>query len=94
LGEEEMKIPDLIGMTYEEAKVMLDAQGLSGIVIVDPNVKDTTNSFVYRQSPMPRTADGVKQRIRSGQMIDIWVGVERPVVDTLNQQPLNQQLPQ
>jgi beta-lactam-binding protein with PASTA domain len=94
LGEEEMKIPDLIGMTYEEAKVMLDAQGLSGIVIVDPNVKDTTISFVYRQSPMPRTADGVKQRIRSGQMIDIWVGVERPVVDTLNQQPLNQQLPQ
>jgi beta-lactam-binding protein with PASTA domain len=95
LSEEEMKIPDLIGMTYEEAKAMLDAQGLSGLVIANPNVRDTANAFVYRQSPMPRTADGAKQRIRSGQMIDIWVGLERPVVDSVKQdQPSPQELPQ
>lgn len=89
LGEEEMKVPDLIGMTYEEAKVMLDAQGLSGLVIVDPDVTDTSASYVYKQTPMPKTADGAKIRIRSGQMIDIWVGTQRPVMDSIiNQTPL------
>jgi len=82
LAQEDMNVPDLIGMTYEEAKAMLDAQGLSGIVIVDPNVKDTLNAFVYKQNPMPKTEDGAQLRIRQGQMIDIWVGVEKPVVDT------------
>ncbi|MGZ3858388.1 MAG: PASTA domain-containing protein [Flavisolibacter sp.] len=94
LGDEEMKIPSLIGMTYEEAKAMLDAQGLSGIVIVDPNVKDTLTAFVYKQSPMPRTADGARLRIRPGQMIDIWLSLTKPVMDSLQQQPLPQAQPQ
>jgi eukaryotic-like serine/threonine-protein kinase len=85
LGEEDMSVPDLIGMTYEEAKVLLDAKGLSGLVIVDADVRDTVNSFVYKQSPMPKTEDGAKIRIRQGQMIDIWLSSERPVVDTLTQ---------
>lgn len=85
LGEEDMSVPDLIGMNYEEAKVLLDAQGLSGLVIVDPGVKDTVNSFVYKQSPMPKTQDGAKLRIRQGQMIDIWLSSERPMVDTFKQ---------
>ena len=95
LAQEDMKVPDLIGMTYEEARVLLDAQGLSGLVITDPNVRDTTNAFVYKQSPMPRTEDGAKLRIRSGQMIDIWVGTERPNVDSVkNQAPSpGEQLP-
>jgi eukaryotic-like serine/threonine-protein kinase len=78
LGEEDMKVPDLIGMSYEEAKVLLDAQGLSGLVLVDPNVRDTATAFVYRQQPMPRTEDGAQIRIRQGQMIDVWLSVDRP----------------
>ncbi|HEU4576394.1 MAG TPA: PASTA domain-containing protein [Chitinophagaceae bacterium] len=83
LSEEDMSVPDLIGMSYEEARVLLDAQGLSGLVIVDPNVRDTASAFVYRQSPMPRTEDGVRLRIRQGQMIDVWLSLEKPVVDTI-----------
>lgn len=85
LGEEDMSVPDLIGMNYEEAKVLLDAQGLSGLVIVDPGVRDTVNSFVYKQSPMPKTRDGAKLRIRQGQMIDIWLSSQRPIVDSVKQ---------
>ena len=95
LGEEDMSVPDLIGMNYDEAKVLLDAQGLSGLVIVDPTVRDTTSAYVYKQSPMPRTGDGAMVRIRQGQMIDIWVGVERPNVDSFknSESPLPQNLP-
>lgn len=93
LAEEDMNVPDLIGMNYEEARVMLDAQGLSGLVIVDRNVKDTASAFVYKQNPMPTTADGARLRIRQGQMIDIWLSLERPVGDSSKQQTLLQQLP-
>jgi beta-lactam-binding protein with PASTA domain len=85
LAEEDMNVPDLIGMSYEEARALLDGQGLSGLVIVDPNVKDTVSGFVYRQNPMPTTQDGARLRIRQGQMIDIWVGSERPVADSSKQ---------
>lgn len=82
LGDESMKVPNLIGLTFEEARALLDASGLSGVVINDPNVTDTARAFVYRQNPMPRTADGARITIRQGQMVDIWLSVDRPVPDT------------
>ena len=95
LGSEDINVPDLVGRSYDEARALLDAQGLSGLVIVDPNVKDTANAFVYKQNPMPRTIDGARLRIRPGQMIDIWLSLEKPVIDSLQvkQQPTTEQEP-
>jgi beta-lactam-binding protein with PASTA domain len=84
LGNEDQAVPDLRGLTYEEARAMLDASGITlGVALPDPNVRDTANAFVYRQTPMPKTEDGAKIRIRAGQMIDIWLSIERPNVDSL-----------
>jgi eukaryotic-like serine/threonine-protein kinase len=93
LGSEDINVPDLVGRSYDEARALLDAQGLSGLVIIDPNVKDTFSAFVYKQNPMPRTADGARLRIRPGQMIDIWLSLEKPVSDSTGpkQQPLDQE---
>jgi eukaryotic-like serine/threonine-protein kinase len=93
LGSEDINVPDLVGRSYDEARALLDAQGLSGLVIIDPNVKDTFSAFVYKQNPMPRTADGARLRIRPGQMIDIWLSLEKPVSDSSGpkQQPLDQE---
>jgi beta-lactam-binding protein with PASTA domain len=84
LGNEDQAVPDLRGLTLEEARAMLDASGITlGVALPDPNVQDTATAFVYRQTPMPQTEDGAKIRIRPGQMIDIWLGVSRPNVDSL-----------
>jgi eukaryotic-like serine/threonine-protein kinase len=93
LGSEDINVPDLVGRSYDEARALLDAQGLSGLVIVDPNVKDTASAFVYKQNPMPRTTDGARLRIRPGQMIDIWLSLEKPVSDSLQvkQEPTEQE---
>jgi beta-lactam-binding protein with PASTA domain len=95
LGSEDINVPDLVGRSYDEARALLDAQGLSGLVIVDPNVKDTASAFVYKQNPMPRTIDGARLRIRPGQMLDIWLSLEKPVIDSLQvkQQPTTEQEP-
>ncbi len=84
LGNEDQAVPNLLGLTHEEAKMLLDASGLTlGVALPDPNVRDIPASFIYRQSPMPKTEDGARIRIRPGQMIDIWLSLEKPDVDSL-----------
>ena len=89
IGNADMAVPKLIGLTYDEAKILLETNGLIvGSVIPDPLVKDTANAFIYKQSPLSRTEDGFQVRIRPGQMIDVWLSVEKPVVDSaIIQQP-------
>jgi eukaryotic-like serine/threonine-protein kinase len=87
VGNIDMAVPKLIGLTYDEAKILLNAQGLIlGSVLVEPAVRDTGAAFVYRQSPEQKTAEGLQFRIRPGQMMDLWLSVEKPVVDSANVQ--------
>lgn len=91
IGNADMVVPKLVGLTYEEAKILLDTHGLIiGSVIPDPLVRDTASAFIYRQSPLSKTEDGFKVRIRPGQMIDVWLSIEKPVTDSvrIQQEPL------
>jgi beta-lactam-binding protein with PASTA domain len=83
LGNEDMAVPKLIGLTLGEARILLDQLGL---VLGSPigNVTDKENAYIYRQNPMPRTMDGIRVRIRTGQMVDVWLQKD-PVVDSTNQ---------
>ncbi len=84
VGNQEMLVPRLLGLTYNEAKMLLQSQGIGlAAVIVDPFVKDTTNAYVYRQNPAARNEEGKSFKIRPGQTMDIWLGVERPDIDSL-----------
>lgn len=86
LGFLEMSVPDLFGLNYEEARALLEAQGITlGSVIAEPDVQDTAAAFIYRQQPERYAEDRRVNRIRQGQMIDIWITATKPVrqVDTL-----------
>jgi beta-lactam-binding protein with PASTA domain len=86
IGSMNMPVPKMLGLTYSEGKILMEAQGLTlGAVIADPDVKDTQNAFIYRQNPEPKTESGQQLRIRPGQMIDIWLSVEKPVIDSTEQ---------
>ncbi|MBC6492623.1 PASTA domain-containing protein [Flavihumibacter stibioxidans] len=85
LSDIDMSVPDLFALTYVEAKDILATSGISfGARVLDPDVKDTASAFIYRQSPERTTADNRVNRIRQGQMIDIWLSTQRPVRDTSN----------
>ena len=91
VGDEMISVPDLTGMTYGEARALLDAQGLIYLVVAKPDVRDTANAFIYQQRPAPRTEDGRRLSIRQGQMIDIFVQLEKPVIDSAKlHQPVTQ----
>jgi beta-lactam-binding protein with PASTA domain len=85
IGVEDMAVPKLVGLTYREGRYLLEGQGLIvGSVIPDPLVKDTAMAFIYRQSPQAKTEDGFNVRIRPGQMIDVWLSVDKPVTDSVS----------
>src|SRR5688572_8361444 len=83
VGNRQFVVPSLIGMTYAEAKSLLQAHGLAFGAIVALGVNDTLNAFIYDQRPK-RFDDEKKFRyIRSGQLMDVWLQAEKPVVDTV-----------
>jgi eukaryotic-like serine/threonine-protein kinase len=83
IGEEAMPVPRLVGLTFSEARILLEAQGLSlGSVIPSPLVKDNETAFVVRQDPSPHDAQGRTYSIRTGQMVNLWLDVTMPVRDT------------
>ena len=84
LGDQPIEVPALVGLSYEEAKALLDSSGLSfGAIVLDPAVRDTLSGFVYRQSPSTLDEDKLPATIRPGQLIDIWLQSQRPSRDTL-----------
>ncbi|KYP14697.1 MAG: penicillin-binding protein [Flavihumibacter sp. CACIAM 22H1] len=86
LSDVDMAVPDLFGLTYSDARDLLQTSGINfGAKVLDPEVKDTATAFIYRQSPTRNTVDRKVNRIRPGQMIDIWLSTKKPVRDTSNQ---------
>jgi eukaryotic-like serine/threonine-protein kinase len=77
LANVDMGVPDLFGMTYGEARAKLDSAGIGLIPIPDPGISDTENAYIYRQDPERLGYDRRVNRIRPGQMIDIWLSSEQ-----------------
>lgn len=76
-GTEELEVPDLVGLTLGEAKVIIESNGFnSGLVL--PEGSTDPNLFVYRQSVPHLTSSGNVNKLRQGQVIDVWVQAEKP----------------
>ncbi|MBK7882619.1 MAG: PASTA domain-containing protein [Chitinophagaceae bacterium] len=77
LGDEQMIVPSLIGLTYTAAKQQLDDMDIIlGTIITEGRVTDTANSFVVKQNPPRFDEYDIPSFIKSGQVIDIWISKE------------------
>jgi eukaryotic-like serine/threonine-protein kinase len=81
LGEEEFKVPNIVGMTFEEAKATLAGMNLNVGALVAPGISDTPHAYVTKQYPPIKTEKDELGRfqinmIREGQGIDLWLGRE------------------
>jgi len=83
VGTLEMQVPDLMSKRYSQVKSLLRSLDLNVTPVFDPDVSDTPNAYVTRQSPQKYTqnASGDKRynRIKPGQTIDIWLST-RPLI--------------
>ena len=83
IGKMEFVVPVITGMTYGEAKSLLERAGVGiGAIVLDANVSDTISAWIYKQSPERLDDEKRIQRIRSGQLIDIWLQAEKPIADS------------
>lgn len=73
LGNKEISVPDVIGMTYPEAVAMLSGSNLQYVVVFDGSISDTTTAVVYVQQPEAFNELSEPNRISEGEMIDIRV---------------------
>jgi beta-lactam-binding protein with PASTA domain len=76
-GNEELDVPDLVGVTLAEAKSILESSGLNVGSILPTGSDD--NQYVYKQAPDHLTPTGNVRRMRQGQIVDLWVQAEKPV---------------
>lgn len=81
-------VPDLVGMRVDEARVMLEVNGiLLASIIGSGLIQDTANAYVYKQNPEVRDFQDNRLYIQPGQTMDIWIQVEKPVVDSIMLRP-------
>jgi len=79
VGETQFNVPNLVGWTYGEAKAKLEGYSLNILVVqADPSVKDTLSAYIYRQDPPRFDEEGKPLRIRTGQLISVWLSAEKP----------------
>src|SRR5437588_12375635 len=83
LQEEQILGPDLIGMTFAEAKQMLEDKGINLASVIAPGVRDTAAAFVYKQNPERYDVGKQPVYIRPGQTMDLWLTSEPVDVDSL-----------
>lgn len=75
-GNLKITIPNLIGLSYDEALFVLQGSKLLvGAVIFDSNSNDTLNATVYRQSP-EFSSDSTINKISQGEAIDLYLKVK------------------
>ena len=75
LGNTEMNVPDVIGMTFAEAAAMLNGSNILVTPIPDPDVVNKDSAIVYKQTPNAINDGGQPTRIREGDGIDLYTAV-------------------
>ena len=91
LGETQLAVPDLVGLTVSQAKEYLSGDNIGiGVIITSGPVSDTSGAYIIKQNPAPvsqlATGETVHNRIRAGQLMDIWVSTSPPVKDSTSTQ--------
>jgi eukaryotic-like serine/threonine-protein kinase len=79
----EIAVPDLVGLTFADAKVLLETNGLLlGAVVVDGVISDSSSAFVVQQNPPRKDEEGRPIRIRGGQLMDVWISKDKLIKDS------------
>ncbi len=69
----DISVPNLIGLTFRQARGKLIDMHLDWMVVPDATVKDTLNAIVYEQNPAP----GSGRKIIPGSTIDLSVTFDK-----------------
>jgi hypothetical protein len=75
-------VPSLKGLTYCEARSLLNEQGIEFGVVLAPGITDTCNAYIFWQRPEKFDDEHKLRYMRAGQMIDVRLQQDKPVLDS------------
>jgi eukaryotic-like serine/threonine-protein kinase len=73
LGNTQFNVPDVIGMTYDEAIAILSSTGLQFTPIWEGDITDSAAATVYDQFPKAMNELQAPNRIKEGDVVDIKI---------------------
>ncbi|MEO8173927.1 MAG: PASTA domain-containing protein [Sediminibacterium sp.] len=80
-----INVPNLLGMTYDEARTYLSTMGITfGNVTGMEEIKDSMSAYVIRQMPevlsdsIGPSGNRVPNKIKQGQLIDVYISATPP----------------
>lgn len=83
VGNQKFVVPQLVGMRYCDAKALIEEHGLTmGSVLPNGDVTDTCNAYIYWQNPERFDEDKKFRYIRSGQLMDVKLQLDKPTTDS------------
>lgn len=83
LAQQQIPVPALYGLTFEEAKAELAEKGITLAALVPSgNITDTLKAYVFKQNPEALSDEGQPNFIQPGQTMDLWISSEPPAPDT------------
>ena len=89
VGSGDMNVPDIVGMTLDQAKDYLSSYGVSiGSIVAMGAIKDSASSFIVKQTPaalsdsIAPTGIKIPNKIKQGQLMDVYISITAPVIDT------------
>jgi PASTA domain len=88
LTQKSISVPNIIGMTVEEAERLLRNKRLDiGAIIYgsESNVDSLKRLIIYKQNPSAKNSKNVQNYILKGQLIDVWTASSKESGDTLKQ---------
>ena len=87
VGNVLMNVPNVVGMTLNDARSYLQSLNISlGAIVPDAGISEPENAFVYKQNPTEKGLDNdgntKKNKIHPGQVIDVYLSTSQPAVDS------------
>lgn len=84
LQQVQIVVPNLYGLTLEEAKSILEQKGITlAAVLPTGTIADTLKAFVYKQNPDIKNDESHSNFIQPGQTMDVWISANAPAPDSL-----------
>jgi beta-lactam-binding protein with PASTA domain len=81
----DLNVPDLTGMTLQQALTLLKSMNVNqGAIVSRTAISDTLNSFIIEQNPKaflePVPGQKVQNKFKSGQTVDLYISNTAPVM--------------
>ena len=89
MGGGDIDVPELVGLTLGEAKAYLSTVNINlGAVVANGPIKDSSLAYVIKQNPSYISSETgpngekVINKIKQGQVVDLYISDTAPVKDT------------